>query len=157
MPLPHYNTMPTDPIYRNNFEFILITPTLIVMDQIYDQNINYVSEKNLDGSCSSFIDISFSFNESSFKDYNTKDYLNDIGYVYLSVYDSKGMIINRELIIVEFVSSNVNFNYTDGSLLGINIRLKNNGIENIDESTNLNVDAIRKKLLRNRKLDSLFV
>lgn len=85
MDLPHI-AMPTlpDPVFQNLFEVVIVTTTLIVIDQIYDQNINFISEKNKDGSCSSIIEMTFTFNEKSFKDWNSKDYLNDIGYILMT-------------------------------------------------------------------------
>ena len=154
MALPNCHTMPTlpDPVFQNLFEIVLITPTLIVLDQIYDQNINFISEKNKDGSCSSIIEMTFTFNEKSFKDWNSKDYLNDIGYILMTIHDKKGDVLNRELIEVEFISSKLTFNYSGDDILFIQIRLKNIGIE---QNISVSVEDIQKRMIRERKLNDL--
>ena len=154
MALPHFHTMPTlpDPVFQNLFEIVLITPTLIVHDQIYDQNINFISEKNEDGSCSSIIEMTFTFNEKSFKDWNSKDYLNDIGYVLLTIHYKSGNILSKELIEVQFISSKVNFNYSGDDILSIQLRLENLGIE---QNISVSVEDIQKRMIRERKLNDL--
>jgi hypothetical protein len=154
MALPHYHTMPTlpDPIYRNLFEIVLITPTLILQELLYDQNISFISEKNSDASVISIIEMTFTFSQDSIKDWNTKDYLNDIGYVLLTIHDKSGNILSKELIEVQFISSKVNFNYSGGDILSIQLRLENLGIEqNILES----IDVVQKRLNRVRRLNDL--
>jgi len=154
MALPHYHTMPTlpDPIYRNLFEIVLITPTLILQELLYDQNISFISEKNSDASVISIIEMTFTFSQDSIKDWNTKDYLNDIGYVLLTIHDKSGNILSKELIEVRFISSKVNFNYSGDDILSIQLRLENLGIEqNILES----IDVVQKRLNRVRRLNDL--
>ena len=154
MPLPHIHNISTlsDQVFRNFFEIVLITPSLIIQEQIYDQDINFFSEKNKDGTFSSIIDITFTFSEKIFKDWNTKDYLNDIFNILLTTYDKKGDLLIRELIEVEFISSNVNFNYSCDDILSIQIKLKNVGIEqNISESP----ADIQKRMIRESKIKKL--
>jgi hypothetical protein len=154
MDLPHYHTMPTlpDPVFQNLFEVVIITPSLIIQENIYDQNINFISEKNSDASVISIIEMAFTFNQDSIKDWNTKDYLNDIGYVLLTIHDKSGNILSRELIEVRFISSKVNFNYSGDDILSIQLRLENLGIEqNILES----IDVVQKRLNRVRRLNDL--
>jgi hypothetical protein len=154
MALPHYHTMPTlpDPVFQNLFEVVIITPSLIIQENIYDQNINFISEKNSDASVISIIEMAFTFNQDSIKDWNTKDYLNDIGYVLLTIHDKSGNILSKELIEVRFISSKVNFNYSGDDILSIQLRLENLGIEqNILES----IDVVQKRLNRVRRLNDL--
>jgi hypothetical protein len=70
MALPHYHTMPTlpDPVFQNLFEVVIITPSLIIQENIYDRNINFISEKNSDASVISIIEMAFTFNQDSIKD-----------------------------------------------------------------------------------------
>lgn len=148
--------MPTlpDPIYRNLFEIVLITPTLIIQELLCNQNtiVNFISEKNSEGSITSIIEVSFTFNQDSFKDWNTKDYLNDIGYVLLTIHEKSGSIFTKELIEVQFISSKVNFNYSGDDILSIQLRLENLGTEqNIQES----IYVIQKRLNRQHKLKQL--
>lgn len=152
MALPHFAKNQPDSIYGNLFEVALITPTLVLQEHIYDQNINFISEKNSDGSITSIIEMTFTFNQNSIKDWNTKDYLNDIGYVLLTIHDKIGNILSKELIEVQFISSKVNFNYSGDDILSIQLRLENLGIEqNILES----IDGIQKRLNRVRRLNQL--
>jgi hypothetical protein len=146
--------MPTlpDPVFQNLFEVVIITPSLIIQENIYDQNINFISEKNSDASVISIIEMAFTFNQDSIKDWNTKDYLNDIGYVLLTIHDKSGNILSKELIEVRFISSKVNFNYSGDDILSIQLRLENLGIEqNILES----IDVVQKRLNRVRRLNDL--
>lgn len=156
MALPHYHTMPSalaDPVYRNLFEIVLITPTLLLQESIYDQNINFISDKNSNGCIDSIIEMTFSFNEVSFKNWNSKDFLNDIGFILLTLHEKTGNILKKELIEVRFLSSNVNFNYSGDDILSIQLRLENLGVVHIDNSES--VESIQKRLNRERKLNDL--
>jgi len=152
MPLPLKVGKLINPVYQNLFDIVLISPNLIIHENIYDQNINLISEKNSDGSFSSYIEISFSFDEKSFKDYNTKDYLNDIGYILLEVYEKTGNTLSKELIQVEFISSNMILSHQTNNLIKIKIRLKNLGIE---KDTSESVEGIQIRMNREIKLNQL--
>ena len=96
--------------------------------------------------------MTFTFNEKSFKDWNSKDYLNDIGYVLLTIHYKSGNILSKELIEVQFISSKVNFNYSGDDILSIQLRLENLGIE---QNISVSVEDIQKRMIRERKLNDL--
>jgi hypothetical protein len=156
MPLPLNLNMKASklisPVYQNLFDIVLISPNLIIHENIYDQNINLISEKNSDGSFSSYIEISFSFDEKSFKGYNTKDYLNDIGYILLELYEKTGNTLSKELIQVEFISSNMILSHQAYNLIKIQIRLKNLGIE---KDPSESAEGIQIRMNREIKLNQL--
>ncbi len=49
MALLHYHTIPTtapNPVYQNLFEIFLISPTFILLDQLFDQKLEFINSRN---------------------------------------------------------------------------------------------------------------
>jgi hypothetical protein len=147
MALPHYHTMPRtpDPVYQNLFEIILISPTFILLDELFDQKLEFINSEN-----ENLVNLSFTISEDFLKGNDLCDVFKDIHYIHLTTHDSKGYIIKRELILVKFKSSKFTFQYSDPKLLEIDLVVENIASEECSETPH----SIQKRIIRESKIDS---
>jgi hypothetical protein len=147
MALPHYHTMPTapNPVYQNLFEIVLISPTFILLDALFDQKLEFINNVN-----ENLVNLSFTISEDFLKDNDLCDVFKDIHYIHLTTHDSRGYITKRELILVKFKSSKFTFQYSDTGILEINLVVENIAREECGETPHL----IQKRIMREAKIDS---
>jgi hypothetical protein len=112
--LPNYHSIPTlpDPVYQNLFEVILISPTFIIFEELFDQKVEFINNET-----ENLINLNFTINEKFLKNEDMYNIFKDIHYIHFSVHNMKGEILKKELLIVKFKSSQFTFQYSDSKLL----------------------------------------
>jgi len=148
MPLPHYHTMPTlpDPVYQNLFEIVLISPTFIMFEELFDQKVEII-----DNETENLINLNLTINEKFLKNEDMYNTFKDIHYMQLTIHNKKGEILKKDLLVVKFKSSKFTFQYSDPKLLDIDLVFYNSGIEEFDGDPYM----IQKRLIRDSKINQL--
>jgi hypothetical protein len=149
MALPHYHTMPTltDPVYQNLFEVILISPTFIIFEELFDHKVEFINNET-----DNLINLNFTINEKFLKNEDIYNIFKDIHYIHLTIHNKKGEILKKELLVVKFKSSQFTFRYSDSKLLDISLVVYNKGIDECDVDPYM----IQKRLIRDSKINEVF-